>query len=278
MATSPTTRRLPVEEVQAKGEAVAQKRWFEWLARFGFAARGVTYLTMGVLSVEVATGSASNAGQQGAFATLARQPFGGVLLTLVAIGLAGYAVWRLVHAAVGRGPERSDSRFERFAALGSGIAYIVLCAVAVKILLGSGSSSGGSQKPAAGVLGWPGGTWLVGAAGVVLIGVAAYQGYRGVTRDFLKDAKTEEMRPGVRNAIESVGAFGHLARAGVFGLVGAFLISAAVNYDPNNAVGLDGALAKLAHRSYGPFLLGLVAAGLVAFGLYSLTDARYRRI
>jgi hypothetical protein len=82
----------------------------------------------------------------------------------------------------------------------------------------------------------------------------------------------------VRRAIKWLGTFGHLARMVVFGLVGVFLIKAAIDFNPKKAVGLDGALAKLAHASYGPFLLGLVAAGLVAFGLYSLTDARYRRI
>jgi hypothetical protein len=82
----------------------------------------------------------------------------------------------------------------------------------------------------------------------------------------------------VRSWITWIGTFGHLARMIAFGLVGSFLIKAAVDYDPNNAVGLDGALAKLGHASYGPYLLGIVAAGLIAFGLYSVSDARYRRV
>jgi hypothetical protein len=128
------------------------------------------------------------------------------------------------------------------------------------------------------VFGWPAGTWLVGIAGAVLIGIALYQGYRGLSRDFLEDSKTEEMTPTVRRWIEWIGTFGHIARMVVFGMVGVFLIKAALDFNPNTAVGLDGALAKLAHTSYGPFLLGLVAAGLIAFGIYSLSDARYRRI
>ena len=128
------------------------------------------------------------------------------------------------------------------------------------------------------MFGWPAGTWLVGIAGAVLIGVGLFQGYRGISRDFLKDSKTEEMSPHVRRWIEWIGTFGHLARMVVFGLVGVFLIKAAIDYNPNQAVGLDGALAKLANASYGPFLLGLVAAGLIAFGIYSLCDARYRRL
>jgi hypothetical protein len=86
------------------------------------------------------------------------------------------------------------------------------------------------------------------------------------------------MGPGVRKWVTWIGSFGHLARAVVFGLAGIFLVKAAVDYNPNKAVGVDGALAKLAHQSYGHFLLGIVAAGLIAFGVYSLSDARYRRI
>jgi L-cystine uptake protein TcyP (sodium:dicarboxylate symporter family) len=154
-----------------------------------------------------------------------------------------------------------------------------LCAIAVEILLGSGSSSGsGNTGTTAGVLGWPGGTWLVGMAGAVVIGIGLYEGYRGLSKDFLKDSKTEQMSPRVRNWIEWIGSFGHLARMVVFSLIGVFLIKAAVDFNPNKAVGLDGALAKIADASYGPFLLGIVAAGLIAFGVYSLSDARYRRI
>lgn len=271
----------PVQRAQGGGEKVARSDGFEWLARAGFVARGLIYGIIGVLAVKLAVGAGGKTtNQQGAMRTIAQQPFGKVLLILVAIGLGGYALWRLIHALLGHGPENSDTSFERVAALGSGIVYAGLCAVAVEILLGSGSSagSGSAQKTTAGVFGWPGGAWLVGIAGIVLIGVGLFQGYRGLSKDFLKDSKTEQMSTRVRHWIESIGTVGHVARMVIFGLVGAFLIKAAVDYNSNRAVGLDGALAKLAHQSYGPFLLGLVAAGLVAFGLYSLSDARYRRI
>jgi hypothetical protein len=266
---------------QIGGEKVARSRGFEWLARSGFVARGLIYGIIGILAIKLALGDGgTTTNQQGALKTIAHQPFGKVLLILVAIGLAGYALWRFIHVLLGRGPESSDSTFERIAACGSGIVYAGLCAVAVEIILGSGSA-GGSSSPShasAGVFGWPAGTWLVGIAGAVLIGTGLYQGYRGLTKDFLKDSKTEEMGPRVRHWIEWIGTFGHLARMVVFCLVGVFLIKAAIDFDPNKAVGLDGALAKLAHASYGPFLLGVVAAGLIAFGIYSLSDARYRRI
>jgi Domain of Unknown Function (DUF1206) len=269
-----------LHEAQRAGETVGSSSAFEALARAGFVARGVIYGIIGILAIKVALGAGgTTTNQTGALKTVAHQPFGKVLLILVAIGLGGYALWRFIHVLLGHGPEKSDDRFERLAALGSGVTYALICAIAVGILLGSGSGSSGSpQKPTAGVLGWPAGTWIVGLAGAVLCGIALYQLYRGVSHDFLKDSKTEEMSRAVRKWITWIGTLGHLARTVVFGLVGIFLIKAAVEYDPNKAVGLDGALAKLAHHSYGEWLLGVVAAGLVAFAVYSLSDARYRRI
>jgi hypothetical protein len=239
------------------------------------------YGIIGILAIKLAAGAGgTTTNQQGALKTIAHQPFGKVLLILVAIGLGGYALWRLLRALLGHGPEETDSGFDRVAAVGSAVVYAGLCAIAVEILLGSGSSggSGNASKTTAGIFGWPGGTWLVGIGGAVLVGIGLYQGYRGLTRDFLKDSKTEQMSARMRSWIEWIGSFGHLARMVVFGLVGVFLIKAAIDYNPNKAVGLDGALAKIAHASYGPFLLGIVAAGLIAFGAYSLSDARYRRI
>jgi len=260
------------------GRSFVQSAAFEWLSRAGFVARGAVYAIIGVLALKLAIGQGGKlTNQEGAFRTLAHQPFGKYLLTLVAIGLGGYSLWRLVRAAIGHGPEGADKGFDRLAALGSGIAYGVLCALAVEILLGSGSSAS-PKKSTAGIFGWPGGTWIVGSAGALLVGIALYQGDRGITKKFLKDSKVEEMSSSVRTWIGRIGLVGHLARMVVFGLVGIFLIKAAVDFNPQKAVGLDGALAKLEHNSYGPFLLGVVAAGLIAFALYSLSDARYRRI
>lgn len=267
------------EPLKAGGERFVRSDSFEWLSRAGFAARGTVYLIIGILAIKLALGnSGSSASQQGAMRAIAAQPFGQVLLILVAIGLGGYALWRLVRGLLGHGPEGSDSGIDRVAALASGVVYAGLCAIAVEILLGAGSGSGGAQKTTSGVFGWPAGTWLVAIAGVVLIGVGLYQGYRGLSKDFLKDSKTEQMSPRIRHWIKWIGTVGYLARMVVFCLVGAFLIHAAVDYNPNQAVGLDGALAKIDHASYGPLLLGLVAAGLIAFGVYSVSDARYRRI
>jgi Domain of Unknown Function (DUF1206) len=278
MHDSQSTRALASPGVAR--ESFVQSRAFELLSRAGFVARALVYGIIGILALKLALGHGGKlADQEGALQTVARQPFGEFLLTLVAIGLGGYSLWRLVRAAIGHGPEGSDSGFDRISALASGIAYGALCALAIEILLGAGGGSAGSpKKAAAGVLGWPAGTWIVGLAGGVMIGVALYQGYRGLTKKFLEESKVEEMPARVKEWISRLGTIGHLARMVVFGLVGIFLIKAAIDYNPNKAVGLDGALAKIVHASYGPFLLGVVAAGLIAFALYSLSDARYRRI
>jgi hypothetical protein len=264
--------------MRAGGERVVRSGPFEWVSRAGFVARGVVYVTVGILAIKLALGSGSrNANQIGALRAIAGQPFGKVLLILIAVGLGGYALWRLVRAALGHGPEGSDRGIDRVAALASGIVYTGLCVIAIEVLRGGGGS-GSAKKPAAGILGWPAGPWLVGIAGVVFAGIGLYQGYRGISTEFLDDSKSEEMSPGVRTAITWLGIFGYLARMVVFTLIGIFLVRAAVEYDPKKAVGLDGALATIDHASYGPYLLGVVATGLIAFGVYSLADARYRRI
>ena len=272
--------RRPVPEARGKATDVAQTPQFEWLARAGLAARGAIYVVIGVLALKLALGDGGKTtSQQGALATIAQQPFGKALLILTAIGLAGYAIWRLVRAAIGHGPEASDDVKERIDGLLSGISYAALFVTAVSILLGSGGGGSGSPDEATGgVLDWPAGQVLVVIAGLVLIGVGLEQGYKGVTRKFLEKSKTEQMSQRVERAFTTLGVVGHLARLAVFVLIGYFLIRAAIDYNPDEAVGLDGALAALGQASYGPLLLGLVAAGLICFAAYAIADARYRRV
>jgi hypothetical protein len=268
-----------VRDVEQQGESVARAPQFEWLARAGLVARGVVYAVIGILALKLALGDGGKAtNQQGALKTIADRPFGKTLLVLVAIGLAGYAIWRLVRAAIGHGPEQSDDTQDRIAGLASGIAYAILCVTAVKILIGAGTGSGTPKEATGGVLDWTGGPLLVGMAGVVLIGVAGYQAYKGLKKKFLENSKTEQMSGKVQRVFTALGVFGHVARAVVFTLIGYGLIKAAIDYDPDKAVGLDGALLKLANASYGPWLLGVVAAGLIGFAAYSVADARYRRV
>jgi Domain of Unknown Function (DUF1206) len=275
---TPSAARVP-PQARTQGERLARTRAFEWLARAGLVARGVVYAVIGVLAIKLALGDGGKAtNQQGALKTIADRPFGKTLLVLVAIGLGGYAIWRLVRAGLGHGPEQRDSGSDRVAALASGIAYGILCVTAVKILAGASTGSGTPKKATGGVLDWSGGPLLVGIAGAALIGVAGYQAYKGIKKKFLEDSKTEQMSHNVRRAFTALGVFGHVARAVVFALIGYGLIKAAIDYDPDKAIGLDGALRKLANASYGPWLLGIVAAGLVGFAAYSMADARYRRV
>jgi Domain of Unknown Function (DUF1206) len=276
------TGQAPLREAEQAGEDVARSRHLEWLARAGLVARGVVYGLIGVLAVKVALGSGGETtDQQGALKTIADESFGKVLLVLIAIGLAGYALWRLVRAAIGHGPETGeDDTKDRISSLVSGIAYGALCVTAVKILVGAGSSSSSSktEKATGGVLGWPGGRYVVIVAGLVVIGVAVDQAVKGIKQKFREDSKTEQMSPGMDQAFTAVGVIGHLARAVVFALIGWFVIKAAIDYDPDKAVGLDQALAKLSNSTFGPAILGIVATGLIAFACYSVLDARYRRV
>ncbi len=269
-------------EARSTGRSATHSTAFEALTRMGFVARGVIYAIIGLLAIQVAMHSAKNAtDQRGAMETIQKQPFGHWLLIAVAVGLGGYALWRFVQAVVGQGPEGGGdhSTMGRIVAFCSGVAYAGLCALAVSILLGASSgSSNNPHKQTAGVLGWPGGQWLVGAAGALFIIVALYQGYKGVSKKFLEEDKTGQMSPGTKRSITVIGVVGHLARMVAFGLIGIFLVKAAIDYAPSKAVGLDGALNRLNHQAYGPFLLGVVAIGLIAFGAYSIADARYRRI
>lgn len=271
----------PVRSAQAGGESVARSRGFEWGARAGLAARGVVYAIIGVLAVKLAVGEGgSTTSQQQALQEIAQQPFGKTLLIVTAIGLAGYATWRLVRAAIGHGPEGSDGAFERIGGLVSGIGYLLLCVAAVEIIVGSGGGGGSEQasQTTGGVLGWTGGVYIVGIAGAATIFEGLEQGYKAITQNFLENSKTGEMSETMEAWFTRIGVFGHLARMVVFILIGYFLLKAAIDFNPDAAVSLDGALGKLAQADYGPYLLGVVAVGLVGFGLYSFLDARYRKV
>jgi hypothetical protein len=280
--------RLQVEEAKERShdaiERAAGSVWLERLARAGLVARGLLYLVVALLAVQVARGHRdTRADKQGALHTVVHEPLGKVLVLLLAVGFAGYALWRFVEAAGGF-PEADDGGkvvLKRVGYAVRGGLYAFFSLSAAKLLVSSGGQAGGDNAEAdwtRRVLDWPGGTWLVEAIGLVVIGAGLYLGWRGLARKFRKRLKSAEMGRAERRWIIGVGTVGMVARMVVTVLIGVFLVAAAAHHDPNQAVGIDGALKRLADRSFGPPLLVVVAVGFAAYGLYSLAEARYRRV
>lgn len=267
--------------IGAKGRRAGKSPWVERLGRLGLVAKGVLYAVIGVLAIQVALGGrAESPDKGGALRTIAEQPFGKGLLVLLALGLAAYALWRLAQGILDRDSEGEGPKglVKRAGALGKAGWYGTLCVLTVSTLVGNGSGGGNEQKTTAGVFDRPGGRYLVYAAGLAFLGAAGFNGWRAVTGKFDKKLKKSEMSKAEEKAATGVGILGHLARFAIFGLIGAFLVRAAWEFDPKKARGLDGALLELAQQPYGGFLLGAVAVGLIAYALYCFVQARYRRI
>jgi hypothetical protein len=282
LSTQPTEGSAIASTAREKGERAAKSRWVEWLGRFGLLAQGASFVLVGVLAIELAAGLGGKAtSREGAIKTLADETGGTVILLALALGFAGYAIWRFAQALFDREDEGGDPKglAKRAGQAGKGAIYVGLAAATVSILVGGGSQSGSGdskeKEATAGVLGWPAGRWLVAAAGLVIAAVAVVQVYRAVSRKFMDDIDMSETGPTERRWIERFGVVGLLARAVVFGLIAWFLMKAAVQYDPHEAVGLGGALARLAN---GQWLLGATAAGVIAFGLFCAAQARYRQV
>jgi hypothetical protein len=268
----------------AHPESVDRSPLYRGLIRIGFISRGVTYAVIGGLTLALALGAGTDhaaPNQQGALSLIARSALGRIALVVIAAGLLAYALWKLAQGIFHRSPEGAASRDpkDRVINVVGGLTYVGFFLIALRVLTGTaGNSSRASRHAAAGVLGWPGGPVLVAAAGVLLIAISAVQTYQAIGGQFMKDSKTDEMGPEERRLFATLGRIGLTGRALVFGLVGYFLFRAALDYDPRNAVGVDGALTALQHEPYGSWLVGLVAIGLLIFAAFSLFEARYRRL
>ncbi len=256
--------------------------WFEPLARFGYGVKGIVYLLVGVLATMVVLGiGGETTGTSGVLQNIAQQPFGTILLSIVAAGLICYTLWRFVQAGVDPEHKGNDASglLNRLGYAISGVAYAGLAFTALQILFTSGGGGGNSTESwTARLLSQPFGPWLVGAVGAAIIGVGGYQVYRGVSASFRKNVKLGHMSDTEETLVMSLGRFGLAARGLVLGIIGFFLIQAAWQFDSDEARGLGQTLQEIVQQPFGPLLLGIVAVGLIAYGLFMMLMGRYRKI
>lgn len=266
----------------AKQQTRQAGSWVEKLARLGYGAKGLVYIIIGILAVQAAIGSGGQTtGSEGAFQTIASQPFGQILLGIVALGFLGYAIWMIVRGFVDADDKGSDAKGlgKRSSYVINGLIHLGLAISAFSIVIGSGNSGGGgTQGWTAQLMSQPYGRWLVAIVGLVVIGVGLYRIYKGYTEKFRDVLKEHEMSVTEQTWAIRSGKIGLPAQGIVLGIIGIFLIVAAIQANPNEARGLGAALDALAAQPYGPWLLGIVALGLVAHGAFNLVLARYRKI
>ena len=276
-------------EITAAAQTVARRvteapdHWVATLARLGYATIGVVYLMIGTLATQAALGTGGAiADTRDVLVTIARQPFGRVLLGLTALGLSGYVLWRLVQACLDPERQGTDARglLTRLGCAVSGLAYAALAVLAARMALGAGGAGSPAAEQAwtARLLAQPFGPWLVGSLGGIIIGVGLAHVYRAYTAQFMQEYATGEMSARQQRWARRLGQCGLAARGVTFGIMGGFFLYAGVSADPSEARGLGGALVAMAQQSYGPWLLGVVALGLVAYGLFCLSQALYRRV
>ncbi len=272
--------------VKEEAERISQsaRGWIVPLARFGYAAKGVVYIIIGGLAALAAfTGGGRTTDSRGAFEEILSQSYGKLLLGAVAVGMAAYAIWRIVQAVKDTENKGSDAKgiARRIGYAAIGVIHIGLAYSAAQLIFGSGGGSRGdavSKEWTATLLAQPFGQWLVGAVGLGFIAFAVSQFYKAFTAKFREKLKTNEMDKKTETFAIRSGQAGLSARGVVFGIIGVFLIQAALNSNASEARGLSGALRALEQQSYGQWVLGIVALGLVAYGFYMLVLARYRRI
>jgi hypothetical protein len=244
----------------------------EVAARIGWLARGVLYVLVAVLVARIpSTGGERSADKQGAFSTIADSPFGGWLLGAVIVGMFGFAAWRIWTAA--RGDDEKPAK--RLSWLGSAVVYVVLAVTAIGVL--RGDSGGGNDEKAitARVLELPGGPVLVGAVAVAIFAVAVNHLRKAVKEKFLAYIDEGAVPEHLHGPVRFIGVAGELGRALVWFLVGWFLLRAAVRHDPNEPIGLDESLRRLAGESWGPAVLWVACAGLLAYGVLCFATAAW---
>lgn len=272
------------EVVRDHAETAADKAspWVDAIARVGYVAKGSVYAAIGILSAQVALGTGGRTtGSGGAFESINSQPLGVVMLLLLALGLVGYALWKLVQGIMDPDGKGRDLQgiVRRGAYGGSALIHLGLAFSALEELFGVEGQSTTLDQWTAWVMSYqpPLGRILVALVGLAVISVGLYQFYAGLTARFIHDMETYHMGEAAHWAMLT-GRVGTVARAIVILVAGAFVALAAWQSDPEQTRGLGGSLETLVRQPYGPYLLGAIAVGLVLYGFFMLVVARYREV
>lgn len=261
-------------------------RWIRWLARFGYAAKGLVYVTIGFLAIQVALGTGGKTtGPSGALESLANRPFHHLILGITALGLLNYAAWRFVQAVLDPQNEGTSLHglIKRGAYAISGAIYGTLGMEAADLVLDvfeRDEREDGDEQAEEGVA-WlmtqPLGIWLVALVGMVIIATGFYQFYRAYAIKFRSELELSEMSQIEKSWTIRAGRFGFAARGVVYSLIGGFIVVSAWQANPEQAAGIGESLQALLQQPFGPWLLGIVAIGLIVYGIYAFLLVRYHR-
>jgi Domain of Unknown Function (DUF1206) len=274
--------RRKVRTAGNSGRKAANSGVMAGLARAGFVARGIMYVLIGWIALQIAFGhSGQQADRSGALRLVAKTPFGSVTLWVLVIGFIGMALWRLSEAIWGAAGPDGHKASARLGSLARAVLYSVIAYGVLKFALGLGappSSDKQSQDLTATAMSHPGGKVVVAIVGVVLIAIGVSMVYKAWKKKFLRELRLGSASPAARRAVRWIGEIGGIARGTVFTTAGIFLVVAAATAQPGEAKGIDSSLRVLASTPLGPWLLALVAAGLIVFGVYSFCEARWRNV
>lgn len=267
------------QSATALGQRADNDPWVERGIRFGLVVYGVVHLVVAWLALQLAFGEQSgSASSTGALHELAANPFGEVLIWLVALGMSMLVLWRLLEAAVGHRDEEGGKKVRKqLTSLGKAILYGVVALSAFKIALGAGSSSkkSSTDDTTATIMSWPAGQWIVGLIGLAIIGYGLNLVRRAWTEKFREHLTAEGKSGDAGRAYIWFGKAGYMAKGIAFALVGGLFVYAAMTHDAKKSGGLDVALHKVLQQPFGPFLLGTIAVGIGCYGLFCFARARH---
>ena len=253
----------------------------ERLARLGYVAKGVVYAAIGFLALREALGvGGETTDPTGVMQLVATQPLGGLMLALLACGLACYALWKVVQGAADPDGKGSDAHglVRRVGYVGSGVIYGVLAFTAAQSIFGAEDTSEDAVAASAMAFQPPLGPILVFLVGLGVIGVGLYQLYAAYKAKFRDDLRLAQMSEAEERWVVLAGRFGTAARAVAIGVAGVFLLLAVYESDPSETRGLGAALETVQHQPLGSYMLGAIAVGLLIYGAFMCAIARYRRI